>query len=196
MKKDTKRLLLESGLSKFKLQGYARTGIQEVLRAVGVPKGSFYNYFRSKEEFALQVMNLEAEEDFSNLSENLSGEAGTPLTRLRGHFEKIIAFRRASGDFTGGCILGNMGQEIGDVNDTFASAIEAHFNVRIEVISVCLTQAQAEGELSENCDPHALAEFIYNSWQGALMRMKTKRSIEPLEICLETLFGTFLRLSA
>jgi len=192
MKNATKQRLLESGLSKFKLQGYARTGIQEVLAAVGVPKGSFYHYFRSKEDFALQVIALEAQTDFDNLSEDLSSEVATPLQRLRHHFEQIAASRKSSQDFTGGCILGNMGQETGDTNDTFASEIETHFTLRTEIIAACLVQAQANGELSDRRDPHKLAEFIYTSWQGALMRMKTKRSTAPLEICIETIFESLL----
>lgn len=192
MKSDIKQSLLESGLAKIKLQGYHRTGIQEVLNAVGVPKGSFYHYFRSKEDFALQVLALESQTDLAFLNDNLSGASRSPLQRLRNHFEQIITYRQTTKNFSGGCLLGNMGQEMGDVSDTFASKLEALFELRLEAIADCLKQAQSEGELAPNCVPHDLAEFIFNSWEGALMRMKTQRSTRPLVVFVDSVFDYLL----
>jgi TetR/AcrR family transcriptional repressor of nem operon len=191
-KEQTKTLLLDTGKRIFLERGYNNSGIEAILQAADVPKGSFYHYFRSKEDFGLQVLDHFAQGASETLQGFLSDESLGPLERLRRYFETIITRLELQG-CRRGCLVGNLSQEMADQSEAFRTRLEEIFEGWVDRVSECLRQAQTAGEVPGHLDVRELAEFWLNSWQGAVLRAKTMRSIAPLRTCLSMLFHDVLQ---
>src|SRR3954447_19593896 len=127
-KESTKTVLLEAGKSVFLAKGYNNSGIEAILHAAGVPKGSFYYYFASKEDFGLQVLNRFAEEIGANFERCLGNTNLPPLQRLRSYFEEVCV-RLESQQCRNGCLVGNLSQEMADQSEAFRTRLEEIFEV-------------------------------------------------------------------
>jgi TetR/AcrR family transcriptional repressor of nem operon len=185
-------MLLEAGKRVFLEKGYSNAGLEAILQAAGVPKGSFYYYFESKEDFALQVLNRFAEWIDAEFERCMGDPGRGPVERLRRFFEGGMD-RLVSQSCGNGCLLGNLSQEMASQSETFRRRFEEIFEARCDRLAICLEEAQGVGEVSGRLDPHILAEFLLNSWQGALLRAKTMRSAEPLRAFLTVAFDALLR---
>lgn len=192
MGRDTKQRLLKQGLASFMTKGFNHTGIQEVLTAISVPKGSFYHYFKSKDDFGLQVVQFYAQ-DMMEQTRLMFADTSIPsLDRFRGFF-KHAEEKMSECGFSGGCFLGNMCQEMGDLNEEFEQILEAKVTGMVEVFTNCIAQGQESGEITNPMEPAVLANFLVNSWQGALLRMKVAKSCAPLAAFQETIFHHVLK---
>lgn len=191
--KDTTRIgLIKAGRRIIVEKGYNHTGIQEVLQTVGVPKGSFYHFFSSKEDFGLQIINHDAKAHDMVLEQYLGDKTLTPLARLQRYFEdKCQEFE--SLQYREGCLLGNLGQEMADQNETFRARLQEVFAGWRDRFADCFKQAQEVGEISSQWDARELAEYCLNSWEGALLQMKITKSVIPLEAFMRLTFGIVLK---
>jgi len=190
-KDDTKARLIAEGARLIHEKGFNHTGIQEILRAAGVPKGSFYFYFETKEQFGLAVIDYFSQYMATKLDSHLSNSALPHLTRLKGFFDGLVEYFRNEG-CSRGCPFGNLAQELSDLNDTFRKKLNAAFDMYQAKIAACLQAAIDANEISNDLDPHEAAYFILNSWEGALTRMKTEKSLEPLIVFDKIVFGRLL----
>jgi len=192
MKKDTKAHLLEMGAQIVHQKGFNATGIQEVLNAAGVPKGSFYFYFKSKEEFGLQLIDYFSNFLFSKMDELLNAENVAPLDKLWNYFEWFLAYFEQN-NFTGGCPIGNLAQEMGDLNDSFREKLKSVFDKMKTNIAHCLEEARQQGDLSPALDVLNLSDLIVSSWQGALLQMKVMKNTAPVRNFERILFDSLLK---
>lgn len=174
-----KEKLLECGLDIMYRQGFNGTGVQQITDAAGVPKGSFYNYFDSKEAFAIQVLELYTARVSAHLETVLIKGKSSPLSRLRSLFRE---FRKGMFGENGGrgCFAGNMSQEFATQNPRVRRALDRAFAKMESYFTACLEEARATGEIDESSDPKLLSAFIYNSNQGALVRAKALGNTKPL----------------
>jgi TetR/AcrR family transcriptional repressor of nem operon len=191
-KQDTKQALLNIGTGLIFQKGYNHTGLNEVLEAADVPKGSFYYYFDSKEDFALQALDQFAARHKVRREGFLHDETLLPLSRLRAFFDWYIG-ELESVEYSQGCPLGNLGQELSNQNETMRLHVSEMMVVVANDVADCLLAAQQEGEINPALDVQELAAFIYNSWQGAMLRMKITKSAGPLKTFLNTLFNVILK---
>jgi len=191
-KEKTKAALLEAGKQIFLEKGYNNAGIESILQAAGVPKGSFYYYFDSKEDFGLQVLNHFEEHYQTNLDRFLGDHSLAPVERIRRYYEDIKG-RLESKQCRNGCLIGNLCQEMADQSEKFRARLEEIFEGWVDRYADCLAQAQQAGEIPAHLDVHELAEFWLNSWQGAVLRAKTMRSTEPIRTFLNMMFGYVLQ---
>lgn len=166
-------------------QGYNGTGVKDIVDAAGVPKGSFYNYFDSKEAFVIAALEQVAEGNLSQIRRTLGDQSIPPLKRIKNFFVQNIEHLRRSGRYSGGCFIGTICQEIADVNETIRKAGASLLQDYEQVFVDCLQQAQELGELVPAIDVNALAGFIFNAWEGALLRMKADKSAAPLDQFLQ-----------
>ncbi len=178
--------ILWAGLDLMKVHGYNGTSVKDIVDAAGVPKGSFYNYFDSKEAFATDALEAVAAEDERMTREMMASVDGSPLTQLQGYFA-LAAERFCDCDFRQGCFFGNMAQEMSDSNEVIRDAVGRIMRRKTESIGRLLDAARTAGEIRADADPLQLAEFVFNAWEGTLMRMKASRSREPLQAFLQTL---------
>lgn len=167
-------------------RGYNDLGIQDVLRATGVPKGSFYHHFTSKEDFVLQVIDLYMDVVHMGLDASLGDSSQPPLERVRRFFELSRDKYRDEGYM--GCLLGGVGQELSGVNTVFRQKIESCFAEIARRISHCLEEARRNGELPADTDPRAMADLLVDCWEGAALRSRLRRSPAPLDSMLDFYF--------
>jgi len=191
-KQTTKSILLETGQRIFLERGYNNSGIETIVQAAGVPKGSFYHYFASKEDFGLQVLDRFAEDILANFERCLGDANLSPLERLRCYFEQGCV-RLESRQCRNGCLVGNLSQELADQSEAFRSRLEAIFQTWRDRYAECLKNAKAPGEIAPDLDVMALAEFCLSSWQGAILSAKASRSVIPIRTFIDILFGHVLR---
>lgn len=188
---DKKQHLLESGMAVIFRQGYNGTGVQDIVDAAGVPKGSFYNYFDSKEAFAVEGLTRLAEQASACAKAVLTDTSVAPLTRVLNYFQGSLQYQAENG-FSGGCIIGNLCQEMADVSEPMRERINELMCAKVKMIAQCLAEAQAKGDLPADRNPSDSAEFIFYAWEGALMRMKATKNDEPLQAFMRVLRGVCL----
>ena len=180
MKGNAKQKILEAGAAIIHRKGYNHTGIQEVLRAAGVPKGSFYFYFKNKEAFGLEVIDYFNNHFREIVTPFIANDSLGPLARLEGILDQFIQFFTGMA-FTNGCPIGNLAQEMGDLSPAFQDKLRAALDGMTSLFAGLLEQAREAGELAEGIDIGETAVFIVSSWHGALIRMKIVQGPEPLE---------------
>ena len=188
----TKADLIEAGTSLILEKGYNHCGLDEILKAAGVQKGSFYHFFKNKEEFGLQVVDAHSEGRLAQLDRDLGDANHRPLERLRRFFEGSARRHRDLG-YRKGCLFGNLGQEMADQSEAFRTRLEEVLGQYRARIAACLREAQAAGDLRVDMDADRLADFCLNSWEGALLRMKVAKGYRPLEDFLTVMFETVLK---
>ncbi|GAB4367112.1 MAG: TetR/AcrR family transcriptional regulator [Methylohalobius crimeensis] len=179
--------LLDRGVQLLMENGYHATGIQEILASVNIPKGSFYNYFSSKEAFGAEVIRHYIEPFIAQLDDFLSRPDLDPLSALRSYFDTLIQ-ESARNDFKGGCLLGNLMGEIGDTSDTCRRVLQEAVHRYRDKIRQGLVQAQARGQVRTDRSAEELADLMVDYWQGTLLRMKIERSVVPLHAFMRHIF--------
>jgi TetR/AcrR family transcriptional repressor of nem operon len=188
---ETKARLLEAGLAMLLERGYSGLSVQDLLDRTGVPKGSFYHHFESKEDMALQAVELYTRMGHKLLDACLTADGRPALDRLRRFFEELGKFYGTQGYL--GCLLGALGQELSGVSDKFRLKIEECMGSLVARIAECLEEARLEGELPPGTEPGELADILMNSWEGAALRSRLLRSAGPLESALDFCFGAIVR---
>lgn len=167
-------------------RGYNDLGIQAVLESTGVPKGSFYHHFKSKEDFALQVVDVYMEEVHAGLDACLGDTSCPPLVRVRRFFEATRAKYRDEGYL--GCLLGGVGQELSGVNEAFRAKIDQCLSEIARQIGRCLDEARQRGDLPASADPARMANLLVDCWEGAALRSRVRRDPQPLDAMLDFYF--------
>ena len=185
---DTKQRLIEEGTALFLERGYHDTGIQDLLAAAGVPKGSFYHHFRSKEAFGLAVIETYGRVSLEVLDSALGDGRYPPLERVRRFFAGAFEQFEAAG-CRRGCLLGNLGQELSEVSEAFRSSISQQLDEWALRIAPCLEEAKHAGVIAQETDTDGLARLLVDGFQGAALRMKLERGPAPLSRFLQHYFG-------
>ena len=177
---ETRQALVRAGVIALTEKGFAATGIDDVLTQVGVPKGSFYHYFASKEAFGAELIDSYAAYFDHKLDRWLGDRRQPPLGRLH---DFMADARRGMQrhDYRRGCLVGNLGQEMAALPESFrARLIEVLLGWQ-QRLRVCLEEAQVAGELAAGHDCAQLAGFFWIGWEGAVLRAKLERRAAPLD---------------
>ena len=182
--------LLDEGVAAFLQQGYHGTGIKAVLDRVNVPKGSFYNYFESKEEFGAEVVRHYAARLGQELDDALEG-ASNPLQGLKKHFRNLLR-RQEDAGCTGGCLVGNLAAEL-DANDVVHEALSDAMRGWRNRIKDALAEAQELGTVRNDMPAADLAEMLWDCWEGAMLRAKIEKSPRPMRQCMRRIFDEFFQ---
>ena len=189
---NTKQKILQIGAEIIHRKGYNATGLQEILSAANVPKGSFYNHFKSKEDFGLQVIDFFADFFAQFCKDILEDSNRSPLGRLELLLDRFMEFFDSRG-YTCGCPVGNLAQELGDLSPVFQKRLSKAIDTMVDYYTLILSEAQAEGEVSKDINAKEAANFIVASWHGALIRMKVSQGVEPLKNHKKFVFNYVLK---
>jgi TetR/AcrR family transcriptional regulator, transcriptional repressor for nem operon len=179
--RETRTLLLRAGVAALTEKGFSATGIDEVLKSVNVPKGSFYHFFDSKEAFGAELITLYNDYFVRKLDQFLLDDSQTPLRRIDAFCLDAERGMERFG-FRRGCLVGNLGQEMNALPEAFRTQLTdvlLDWQARTER---CLEAAKATGEISIRSDCARLAAFFWIGWEGAVLRAKLERRAEPLRI--------------
>jgi TetR/AcrR family transcriptional repressor of nem operon len=184
--------LLTEGLKVLLARGYFGASVRDIVKAAGVPQGSFTNHFTSKEAFAEEVLELYFSLVRQNMEKTLRNDSRSPLHRLRQWIDLQIAFLRQA-EFRSGCLIGNFSVEASDESERIRERLTEIFKEINESIVYCLKAAVDAGELSASNDVRELAAFLYFSLQGAILQSKVEQSVEPIKRFKDILFTRILR---
>lgn len=190
-RRTTRDELIQVGKTIIAQQGFNTTGLNAVLSTAGVPKGSFYYYFPSKEEFGLAVIDALAADYAQQLDSFLADDTASPLQRLRRYLEHGAATMSECA-CRHGCPIGTLSQELAAQNELFRVRLDSVFCAWKAKFARCLAAAKAAGELPADSDSDQLAEFLLAGWQGALLRAKATQSPAPLQTFIQVLFERVL----
>lgn len=180
-----KNMIIEKSIGLMYLNGYNGTSVKDITDAAGIPKGSFYNYFVGKEQYAIDAIDF-YEENINYLVETLENNNLKPLDRIKNFYkEKIKILEERGVEY--GCFVGNLSEEVGNNNENISKRAD-EFHKKIEsVIVKNLIIAEKENMLKKNVSAKILGDFILISWQGALLRAKVAKNILPVEEFYEVL---------
>ncbi len=184
----TKQRLLDAGLPMLLRHGYNDLGVQALLDATGIPKGSFYHHFRDKEDFALQVIGRYMDDVDATLEACCGDTTRAPLDRVRLFFESVQERYRAEGYL--GCLLGGLGQELSAASGAFRRRVEACFVRIARRLADCLEEARSAREIPADSDPQRMAAVLVDCWEGAALRSRLRGSAEPLGAMLDFYLGS------
>jgi len=179
-KQDTRERLIRSGLELLTEKGFIGTGLDEALKRAGVPKGSFYHYFKSKEAYGLAVLASYHSYFAKKLDHHLCNTELLPLDRIISFMEAAKA-GMAKFNFSRGCLVGNLGQEVNLLPDSYRSEITSIFANWEGRIAMCLREATAQKQIADTHDCDWLAKVFWSGWEGAVARAKLECSAQPLE---------------
>ncbi|MBW1786893.1 MAG: TetR family transcriptional regulator C-terminal domain-containing protein [Deltaproteobacteria bacterium] len=188
---DAKTRILKAGARIVLQKGFFDTGLAEVLEAAKVPKGSFYFYFKNKEDFGLQLIDFFAAYLKAANDRTYQDESLPHVERIRRAFrERVELFQKR--DFKGGCPIGNLALEMGDRSPGFRKKLNQVFADMKQHLAKQLQLARASGEISEAIDVDETADFVLSSFEGALMQMKVAKSLLAHEIFERMIFERLL----
>jgi TetR/AcrR family transcriptional repressor of nem operon len=192
-KQTTKENLIEAGLGLIHATGYTATGINQVLEAAKVPKGSFYHHFSTKDEFVMEVVRRYATVEQERWERLLDDSNLSPLKRLRRYFKDLIATYGRRGGPIAGCLLGNLSLEVAGQNAEIRSLLGQAFDAWQNAIARTIREAIEKQELPKTTKADDIAALLVNSWEGAQVRAKTQQSDKPLELFYDNAFNVLLK---
>ncbi len=185
---ETREALLRAGLEVLTEKGFSASGLDEILKRAGVPKGSFYHYFENKDAFGQALITRYADYFAHKLERHFSDTARTPLARIRDTIADLQA-GMARHKFRRGCLVGNLGQEMGSLPEPFRAQLSDVFADWQQRLARCLCAAQAAGEIPSHTDCNEAAAFFWIGWEGAVLRAKLERRIDPLNLFVRHYFA-------
>ena len=192
MKKDTKQKLIKAGVQAMLEKSYHAVGIKEILDKVGVPKGSFYYYFKSKEDFGIEIINFFAEKHANDLKFLLNSRTGTPIARLKNCFESCLEYY-SKNEITGGCLVAKLSHEVCNISPGMRVSLKNAFDRWQALYAKIIREGQRLGEINSEHDADQLAEFLQNAWEGAIMKMLVSKDVQAVKIFLSLMFDTILK---
>lgn len=185
---EARQRLLRAGLIFLTQKGYSAVGLDEILREASVPKGGFYHYFQSKADFGSALIDAYHAYFVDKLDRCFSEESLSPLQRLRAFVADARMGMERHG-FTRGCLIGNLGQEMGALPQEYRAKLIDALEDWQRRTATCLASAQTAGEIAAHHDPAQLAAIFWIGWEGAVLRAKLEERPEPLTIFADGFFA-------
>jgi len=187
---DTRQQVLTIGHRMMAARGFTSVGLNEILQTAGVPKGSFYHYFKSKEQYGQALLEDYFKAYLSMMDQLLlmSGETGRAC--LIGYF-KAWAVRYREPLETDECLVVKLSAEVADLSEAMRITLRDGTQQIIERLEACISRGVEDGSLLAE-DPGHLAQLLYHNWLGASLLNKLRRDGQPLDLAMkstEALFG-------
>ena len=188
---DTRERLLASGAELFGKKGFNGCGLTEVLQHAGVPKGSFYHHFTSKEEFGVAVIERARDEHLAEVKPLLSDRRMKPRQRLRTMFAKAREECAANGP-TVECLIPKLALETANLSEPVHAAVKCAYQQWSALLAQVIREGQNAGEFDRKHDADRLANVLVMLWEGAAIRMQIDRTVTPLDDFQAFVFDTLL----
>ncbi len=177
---EVRRRLLEAGLELVHARGFAASGVKDITDAAGVPKGSFYAYFPSKEAFAAAILDHYWSDIEARLLPILEadGKAQKRITQ----FFSALADEHEAGDFLLGCLVGNMSLELGGSSEPVRGELLRILGRWDDALAACVRSGQDRSDdIRADLTAEELASLLIEAWEGAALRGKVTRSRAPYD---------------
>lgn len=179
---ETRQHILDVTRALMTHKGYTAVGLAEVVAAAGVPKGSFYYYFKSKEEFGQALLD-EYFANYLRIVDGLMAADGSGAERLLGYLQY---WSRTQGtDLPDDkCLVVKLGPEVCDLSEDMRTILKRGTDAIVKRIADCVVQGQADGSITNTTTASELAEALYATWLGASLLAKLNKSTQPFDVAL------------
>jgi len=194
LKSDQKSdFLLDKGIELLWSKGYNATSVNDIVKAAEIPKGSFYFYFSSKEDFAVKALEKYFNEMMSPTLEVLQNKTLSPKQRLHDFYDFRSTILKEQLNYKLGCMGCNLASEMAEHNESIRKMIAAKSELIKNYITDVIEEAQNIGELSMNIKAYDLAGFIEDAGKGAMTTMKEMQSAYPIDNFLNLVKNVLLK---
>jgi TetR/AcrR family transcriptional repressor of nem operon len=183
LEKDTRSAILATGQQIMARKGFSAVGLAEILGEAGVPKGSFYHYFGSKDAFGEAMLVAYFDEYLAEI-DAISAKPGlTSAERLMIYFAN---WREAQGAFDcqGRCLAVKLGAEVADLSEPMRLALKAGTGEIIARLQTLIEAGVSDGSIRISGKAGDLAATLYHQWLGASVMVKIVRTHDPFETAL------------
>ncbi len=185
--KHNKEEILEAGYQVLRKNGYHNVGINQILKEAGIPKGSFYNFFECKEDFARQVVEYYGCNNGKWIEGLFEESTETPINKLKSFYQLLVYYNEED-EYQGGCLVNTMSNEVGRNSDILASELDKQFKDWLVVIAKVVKEGQEQGEITTKYAALEIAEYLHSGFFGTFSRMKVTRSRVYMDIWLQMTF--------
>ena len=189
----TREALINAGIEQISMHGYHGTGIKQILDVVNVPKGSFYNFFHSKEAFVAELICEYSHKVHLQLTSYLQNQGANlgPVEQLRDIYKYGLQ-EFANHQCQKSCLIGALAADIGAESVLCQEALKKAMNAWHASFSSLFEQAQKAGQLRTDVTATQLSSVYWSTWEGTLLKMKVtgdaKAAADTMEMMLTTFF--------
>ena len=182
---DTRQQILDTAKGIILGKGFAAVGLNEILSSAGVPKGSFYHYFKSKEQFGNAMLEDYFEEYMSMLAALLGSPALPPGAQLLGYFRYWLE-TQTSDTTEEKCLIVKLSAEVTDLSEPMRLTLKQGTDRIVARLSQAVEAGIGSGEFSAGLDAAKVTHELYYLWLGATLLTKVHRDREALECAYRT----------
>ncbi|MEU6392326.1 TetR/AcrR family transcriptional regulator [Streptomyces sp. NPDC046939] len=185
-----KEKLVEHAETVFRRQGFNGASVQDITDAAGVPKGSFYNHFKSKQALAAEIVRrYSGRTDFTMLE---AADERPAVERLRAHFAGQAARTKGTGiEF--GCLLVTMASEAPTAGEEVGSAVRGSITDWIDALTGIIEEGQRAGDITSSAPARDLAAFLIDAFEGGALRGKVAKDADASMRSLDLALGALTR---
>lgn len=181
--------IFDAALKLLTEKGFNACSVQDITAEAGVPKGSFYNHFESKEALGVEIVASYGER--GNWRDVLADQSIAPLQRVRQYFANLNELVIGRG-FEKGCLLGNFSAELSDQSPAIRAGLAQVYANWTGMIAAAIADGQYDNSIGQELEADVLASFLLVAWQGATLRARAERKREPLDGFMEVTFRKIL----
>jgi TetR/AcrR family transcriptional repressor of nem operon len=182
---DVRENILATGQRIMAGKGFSAVGLNEILAAAGVPKGSFYHYFGSKDAFGEALLESYFDDYLAELDKTLGQPDLTMAQRLMNYW-RYWQDNQSFFDCQGKCLAVKLAAEVADLSEAMRLVLKRGTSGIIGRLARAIEAGVTEGSLSIEGDPHAIAQNLYQLWLGASVMVKIVRQTQPFETAMIT----------
>jgi TetR/AcrR family transcriptional repressor of nem operon len=184
--------ILSSGLRVVHERGFAGASVRDIVRAAGVPQGSFSNHFVSKVQFGVEILNLYFKQTQEIIQRTLRNEELKPLERIRAYVEEVDHLLLKKDEWNG-CLMGNLSLESGGQTPLIQRRLAEIFGEVQKEFGICINAAMKAKELPASTNAMDLGTFIHSSLEGALLQSRAEQTRVAMDRYKRVLYSTILR---
>ncbi|MCH7974746.1 MAG: TetR family transcriptional regulator C-terminal domain-containing protein [Bacteroidetes bacterium] len=179
--------ILEKGHEIIRQKGYNKTGVEEIIKACKIPKGSFYNFFESKEDFGIKALNYYTEKQYQFIKGYLTNKKIKPINRLKKLYKSMTDINKEE-NFAYGCLIGNMTQEMAGISDGIIDEANKDLKKIRDLVKDCIEEAQRSGEIRNDFSANDLSVYVQNNFYGAQLKAKAEKDINSYKVFMKMTF--------
>ncbi|MCX4505952.1 TetR family transcriptional regulator [Streptomyces sp. CB00072] len=177
---DTRRSILDTAQRIMARKGFSAVGINEVLTAAGVPKGSFYHFFGSKDAFGEAMIRAYFTDYLADMDRVLAEPGQTSAERLT-HYWQNWRETQSVDECQGKCLAVKLGAEVSDLSEAMRLALKEGTTAIVERLERTISAGVEDGSLTIDASARDTAQALYDMWLGASVMVKIHRDIGPLD---------------
>jgi len=181
----TRDSILAVGQKLMAAKGFSSVGLSEILTTSGVPKGSFYHYFASKESFGEALLDMYFNDYLAEMDSTLSQPGLTSAQRLTTYLTQWQE-NQSFLDCQGKCLAVKLGAEVADLSEAMRLSLQRGTESIVSRLTNALEAGVSDGSLTIEGDAHQVAQNVYQLWMGASLMAKIVRNYQPFEAAMET----------